>query len=561
MIKVLGSGERPRRPSRVVGSAYVAAALALATILAYIALTSRSDSPPQIAEFAPQAQKVINNAPSEQTSTLGSAPGGAPAAVPSPSPATVPSDAMLHHCVGDPPRQIEDPQSPPCVPFWKGKNGGATFNGVTPEEITVAVGQPQSWDTYDAGVTQATPALLNFFNKRFETYGRTIKVVPFTASGGAVTNQHTDATTVADKNPFAVIPNDSYVNNADGANLYFNDDLARRHVITMLNEQNTTLTTSHLAAMAPYEWSYFQTLDQDEANMAEMICKELNGKQPRWAGPSVATAPKRVFGVIHEVAPDGTNYEDATLLNGLATCGVTPFVTTYHGGYDAATYDSAISQMQTNHVTTITCLCQGNDLPGWETTAESQSYVPEWLINGNLQDNDDQGELGEEQASAEASHRIGISTLNKMLPLTSMPWWWAVSEGNPASNAAEYQGNDWYYGANYMYLGLLALVSGIQLAGPNLTPATFERGLQRAVFANPGSGGPPLYQARVGFAGGSHTMVQDVTPIWWSANAQSTYWAGYSGGKGTWCYLDRGVRFGVGEWPRKEPDMFNGPCQ
>src|SRR5207248_1022396 len=33
-------------------------------------------------------------------------------------------------CVGHPPRQTEDPLSPPCVAFFTGDNGGATYRGV-----------------------------------------------------------------------------------------------------------------------------------------------------------------------------------------------------------------------------------------------------------------------------------------------------------------------------------------------------------------------------------------------------------------------------------------------
>lgn len=43
----------------------------------------------------------------------------------------------VRRCVGDPPRQIEDPHSPPCVPYWAGGNGGATWPGVTADEVRI----------------------------------------------------------------------------------------------------------------------------------------------------------------------------------------------------------------------------------------------------------------------------------------------------------------------------------------------------------------------------------------------------------------------------------------
>ena len=40
-------------------------------------------------------------------------------------------DPSTKRCVGNPPRQSEDPLSPPCVASFNGDNGGATYHGVT----------------------------------------------------------------------------------------------------------------------------------------------------------------------------------------------------------------------------------------------------------------------------------------------------------------------------------------------------------------------------------------------------------------------------------------------
>ena len=88
--------------------------------------------------------------------------GGAEAA---PSPIHV---TRSRRCIGDPPRQIEDPQSPPCVPYWEGDNGGATTRGVTRNEIRLAA---PNWDAFKY------PALEAFFNRRFEFYGRSLHLL------------------------------------------------------------------------------------------------------------------------------------------------------------------------------------------------------------------------------------------------------------------------------------------------------------------------------------------------------------------------------------------------
>jgi hypothetical protein len=91
----------------------------------------------------------------------------------------------VHRCVGNPPRQIEDPQSPPCVPYWTGDNGGDTSFGVTRDTITVYV--PTEYDKK----TSVFEPLKNFFNKRFEFYGRKLDFVYDSTSGIGSANPST----------------------------------------------------------------------------------------------------------------------------------------------------------------------------------------------------------------------------------------------------------------------------------------------------------------------------------------------------------------------------------
>src|SRR5690242_17524846 len=112
---------RPRGP----GLVYLALSVAMLVLLGVVAFTATQPPPPTIAEFAPNAVQNIKNAPDEQQSSQGGAGGcaaGQPACTtPTPSPPpkaeqTAARQAIdvprVRHCVGDPPRQIEDPQSP-----------------------------------------------------------------------------------------------------------------------------------------------------------------------------------------------------------------------------------------------------------------------------------------------------------------------------------------------------------------------------------------------------------------------------------------------------------------
>src|SRR5438270_4484283 len=135
----------PRRPVRGPGVVFTAIAVAATLTLGVVALDASQSSPPAVAEFAPAALNQVKNAPSQLGSqgepSTSPTPSVTPShrSTPSPTPTASVDVPLTRPCVGDPPRQIEDPQAPPCVNYWKGDNGGATSYGVTRDEIRIAV--------------------------------------------------------------------------------------------------------------------------------------------------------------------------------------------------------------------------------------------------------------------------------------------------------------------------------------------------------------------------------------------------------------------------------------
>ncbi len=126
-----------RRQSRAATFLYGGLAALILLVVAAVALVVVPPSPPQVAEFAPQAVDQIEDAPNRQSSQFGSGgvwvcavgqvcevPGGQSAQA---AQRRVVEKARVRRCVGDPPRQTEDPQSPPCVNYFAGENGGATY--------------------------------------------------------------------------------------------------------------------------------------------------------------------------------------------------------------------------------------------------------------------------------------------------------------------------------------------------------------------------------------------------------------------------------------------------
>src|SRR3546814_17186314 len=69
-------------------------------------------------------------------------------------------------------------------------------------------------------------------------------------------------------------------------------------------------------------------------------------------------------------------------------------------------------------------------------------------------------------------------------------------------------GDEPSFGVEELYYQMYILAIGIQLAGPNLTPETFQAGM----YAYPGGVG---LRGTWGFGPGDHTPTDDYRAIWW----------------------------------------------
>src|SRR5688572_23523660 len=229
---------RPRSP----GVTYSVLTLGLVVLLATVALTQRNPPPPTIAEFAPQAIEQITD-PSNEFGRGARNADGSLVSEPTPSSPSDPDSLIdvprVRRCVGDPPRQIEDPQSPPCVPYWSGDNGGATARGVTRDEIRV------SDVFFDAGWS---PALEAFFNRRFEFYGRRIRLIPHVAAEDDPAAKRASARAAYEQDQ-------AFASNSvcDHCHAYL-DELARLRVIGVTYVP--IFPEAYLAAHRPYVWTY-----------------------------------------------------------------------------------------------------------------------------------------------------------------------------------------------------------------------------------------------------------------------------------------------------------------
>jgi hypothetical protein len=554
-----------------------AVVVAVAVLVAAVALTSRQNTPPTIAEFAPQAVAQIKQTLDEQSAedpartgngtaggespppsaaASGTGPDGSPAAAAgattsAPPPVDVP---RVRQCVGTPPRQTEDPQSPPCVPYFDPDidNGGATSKGVTGDQITIAL--PQQF-LEDLGPPKR---LEQYFNKRYEFYGRKLLLQDF-RTAGCVDSQpdpakmREDAVLVdEDLQVFASL---AYAG-CQGADYHYYDALAERKVLSIVDGNLVTGLERNYVKRSPYQWNVMAGLDVILSSTAEFYCKGLAGRPPRHAGNQISSRPERKLGVITTRSTDGSTPDLTPLRNGLRACGVTPVEKV-----DAQTTGrtrpgvETIVQLQDAGVTSVMCLCNPVDLREiYMPTASSQGYQPEWVETSYINNDLDNTYAGGNAPPDQSSHVIGISFRNKLLPRQFMPWYNAVREADDTYEPSA----GVYYSANSRYQQLLLLASGIQLAGPRLTPETFRAGLQKARWANPGAGREPFFQARVGFEGPRHTMSADAAMFWFDPQEEGTVDPSVPGAI---CYVNGGRRYALGEWPRTDPAFRTGSCR
>ena len=543
---------RPRTP----GILYSALAVAMAVLVAVIAVKASQPPPPTIAEFAPQAVEQIKQAPSEQSGDFGSGTGGVgggkggarlAAARRLLPPIDVP---RVRHCVGNPPRQIEDPQSPPCVAYWKGDNGGATAKGVTRDTIKIAV--PYEDGQVGNPLTENAKALEAFFNRRFEFYGR--KIVLFRVQGKDhqaqnpdPAKQRADAVEVDARGAFA---STAYAEQG-GIEYEYHDELARRKIISSFSAWPVQTSEDHFSARAPYEWSPQMGGTEIGRVMGEWICKQLAGKKAVYAGQDDYRQSKRKFGVIIARSPDGRKPDLRDMYHTLEGCGAKPADTVeIRQGTDAqdltTQHTNAVLKFKQQGITSVISFNQYVHLHLSQQAATNANYNPEWLVSSYELQTDDFGPHGA-GSPPQLAHTFGLRFDNKILPPADRPVQWAVKESNPTLDT----GNGDYL---YLYAPLLIIASGIQMAGPRLTPKTFAEGLARTRFPNPGVGVAPYFQAHVSLGPHDHSFYDDAAFVWWDGS-QTSYEDGL---RGKFCQAPG--RYKPGQIPRGDPPVFKGVC-
>lgn len=444
--------------------------------------------------------------------------------------------------------------APPCVEPWEPgqPNGGSTSPGVTADEITVAVYQPQGDDLgasllAGAGVTDTAEQarltrrrLFELFEQVTQTYGRRIKVVGVAASGGSDNHAaaRADAIRVATEiRPFIAIGG-PFQSSAYG------EELASRGVVC-LGGCAGPVTEEFIQDHAPYVWGQLGASPQ-----GEWLVKRVAGAKAEFAGDPTLANRRRRFGLISYDSPDGTfrkSVEEAK--RRLAADGVDIVAdATYY--LDLNTMQESartmVAKMRDADVTTV--IFAGDPFAPIYLTAEAtaQNWFPEWIPSGYVLD--DTNVFARQYDPKQWAHAFGAVFGPARLPQDQADGYalylWGYDEPPPAPQAAVLIGPT-----------VLQVMIGIHLAGPDLTPETFRDGLFRYP---PTGGGPTAPQISWGYHDSDvadYAPFDDGTEIWYDAEAVGVDEIGAEG-TGMYRFSDGGKRYAAGDWPDRPTDAF-----
>lgn len=439
-----------------------------------------------------------------------------------------------------------DPYSPPCIAFT-GSNGGATSRGVTDKEITVSFrvldekGFQQTLAALAGAeiadeppdIKRTVSAYEQYFNERFQFYGRKIKFAYYDGAGSSTDELLGGGQAEAQSDAIKVSQSIKAFAELNGATAPFADALARQKVLAF---GTPYLSRKWHLDHRPWNWSIATDCSIVAETAGEYYVNLLSNKPAKWAGPGLQNKPRKLAGLSPENPWYAECHDDFETVIERSTGKKPPVRANYRLDINSMSNQAAnvIARLKSEQATTIFCGCDPIFPVFLTTKAAEQNYNPEWVVVGvALTDHDLVGQLYDQEQWSRAA---GVSYAGPILPLRAGLGYAAyksVRSDEPA------------FSAEIIYAQMYMLALGIQLAGPNLTPETFEQGM----FSYPGGTG--LY-GTWGFPSGSYTPTKDAAILWWDPERISTY----NKKRGAYVLSYGGKRFALHQLPKGEPDIF-----
>jgi hypothetical protein len=439
-----------------------------------------------------------------------------------------------------------DPYSPPCFSF-SGNNGGVTAKGVTADTVLVSAriaglpdlssapstqGPGQPFSIKPEEIKRTVNALADYFNSRFQFYGRKIKVEFFDGKGSFTTELQGGGQEQVEADSVKVAEEIKAFAELFGFTAPYDDALARRKVISF---GSPYLSREWMLERGPYVWSPAPDCTFIQETVSDWVVKRLIKKPAVWAGGDLKDKTR----TLAVIAPEQPWYQQCVNAGDrvLRENGVSQKRIAYK--LDFATLSnqaaSVIAKLRSEGITTVVCGCDPAFPIFLTSKAQEQGYQPEWIITGAaLVDVDVLGQLYQQD---QWSRAFGVSFLGPMQPVRGTLGYAAYKLVRPNDEPTPL--------VDILYYNMYLLVIGLQMAGPNLTPETFERGM----FAYPGGSG---LAGTWRFVNGRHTPNLDAREIYWDRNRTSVQ----NNEKGAYVESEPGKRYRPGQWPSGDPRVF-----
>lgn len=470
--------------------------------------------------------------------------------------------------------QTDDPLSPPCNDTIATSNSGASFQGVTSDEIRVAVvafgGYSFPCGQQDApcidGQDRTTPvnkwfdlddpknrnvmfargmkAYADYFNARYQTFGRRVHVYLYFYDSNTYYNPEgskEDAKVVIDTlQPAAVVletPQESHVMAAE---------FARRGVPVFTDLWAPFQAESFYKQYPDRLWGYWPTIEQSSEMYARYVCKKVAPNPVSMSGVAGDNGKPRKLGLIYGVYHDTLQNKAMAdeVIKRTKACGAEiADVGAFVNGNGCGSGDlrhtpvadlEVMSRFKAEGITTVlwpTCISETIPL-----AAVALAYKPEWVVLGDYYMDANGPIYDAGLTNLFHRHAVVVTPATVEPPLRSKRCYEAMHTADP--KISDY---DAFWSCRN-YGNFRQLFTGIQLAGPSFGPASLGKGLHSLAAVS----SPDPLTPTCSYADDS-TCVKDAMVMWWDAFKETKY--NGANETGCWRAMENGKRYLATDWP------------